>query len=168
MWSLFFVPWRKLGLLTSKINSVERPGFSRQIDVIHEVDHKLVIMDSKSSGAVLNSNQVWNNIARQTRMTHLKWIMDALEGEIGEPRLHVVDPSPWLSSPLLGFEYGLGALDKQVGRVFALDLWPWGEIAVMQAPLSLWRDTSQNMLVESEVIPAILGVLVIVLRQWLR
>ena len=127
MWSLFFVPWRKLGLLTSEINSVERPGFSRQIDVIHEVDHKLVIMDSKSSGAVLNSNQVWNNNARQTRMTHLQRIVDALEGEIGEPRLHVVDPSSWLSSLLLGFEYGLGALDKQVGRVLALNLWSCGE-----------------------------------------
>jgi len=77
---------------------------------------------------------------------HLKRVMDTLEGEVGEPWLHVVSSSPRLSGLLLGLEYGLGALDKQVGRVLALNLWP-----------------SQNVLVESEVVSAILAVLVIVL-----
>ena len=70
--------------------------------------------------------------------------MDALEGEVGEPWLHVVNASPRLSGFLLCLEYGLGALDKQIGRVLALDLWPCEEkVAMMHVPLScLRRNTS--------------------------
>ena len=91
--------------------------------------------------------------------------MDALEGKVGEPWLHVVNASPRLSGFLLCLEYGLGALDKQVRRVLALNLWPCGEkFLMMNVPLSCHsRITSQNILIKSEVIPAILAVLVIVL-----
>ena len=91
--------------------------------------------------------------------------MDTLEGEVGEPWLHVVSSSPRLSGLLLGLEYGLGALNKQVGRVLALNLWSCGEkLVMMNVPLSCHRrNTSQNVLVESEVVSAILAVLVIVL-----
>ena len=64
---------------------------------------------------------------RNIRIPHLERIMDALEGEVGEPWLHVVNASPQLSGFLLCLEYSLGALDKQVGRVLALNLWPCGE-----------------------------------------
>ena len=63
--------------------------------------------------------------------------MDALEGEVGEPWLHVVNASPQLSGFLLCLEYSLGALDKQVGRVLALNLWTCGEkFLMMNVPLS--------------------------------
>ena len=62
-------------------------------------------------------------------------------------------------------EYRLSTLDEQVCRVLALNLWPCGEkFLMMNVPLSCHsRITSQNILIKSEVIPAILAVLVIVL-----
>ena len=78
-------------------------------------------------------------------------------------------------------EYRLSTLDEQVCGVLALDLWPCGQICADACafvllgtkylaeyfsflPRRIFFLTSQNMLVESEIVAAILAVLVIVLR----